>query len=215
MQSLDQRGGTGRATAERLLANGHPVTAFARNPVTLPSDWAGSTVVQGDVRDQGAVRRAVDGQDAVVVCLGISTSPVLARLGAPVNTPLNVCSAGTRNVVDPMRSEGVRRLVCVTAWGVGDSHGAVPWFFRAFRWLFLQERYADKERQEQVVRTSGLDWTVVRPVGLSNGPATGRYLVSPDGVIRHPLVARADVAAAIARLLTTDEYLGKTVMVSG
>lgn len=197
-------GGTGLATIKALLAGGHEVTALVREAGRLPV-LDGVRVVTGDVLDAGAVAQAVAGQDVVFVTLGMTR-------GRP--TAADVCSAGTRNVVEAMQAAGVKRLLVVTTLGMGETRPKAPLLFRLVMATILKPQIADKAVQEAVVMASGLDWTLVRPVGLSSKPGTGQYLADPAQV-RSMQVSREDVAAAMVALAERGERIGEAVIVSG
>jgi uncharacterized protein YbjT (DUF2867 family) len=114
-------GGSGRAAVAWLLAAGHHVTAFARSPERLSLNSERLVRVQGDALDPSDVARAVTGQDAVVVTLGIQENPIRVRLFGPARTPLDVRSRGTRLVIEEVRRQGVRRLSVQTSYGVGAT----------------------------------------------------------------------------------------------
>ncbi len=125
--------------------------------------------------------------------------------------PVRLFSRATRVLVAAMTETGVKRLICLTGFGAGDSRGkGGPLYTAAFR-LFLGRAYADKDVQEAIVRASALDWVIVRPVILTNGPATGAYrvLVDPKDW-RCGFIARADVADFLVRQIDDDTYLGRT-----
>ena len=111
-------GGTGRALVEQGLARGHDVTAFVRNPAGLPVQHQRLVVARGDVLDPASVEAAVRGQDAVLCALGHKRWFY----------PNRILSDGTRNLIGAMESQGVRRLVCETALGIGDTWGRMPAF---------------------------------------------------------------------------------------
>ncbi len=211
-------GKAGRAVALTLLAAGHQVTAFGRNRAELPA-YPGISLRVGDALNAAEVASAVAGQDAVVVSLGDSLNPVVlklgARLGVKRNTPPNICEAGTANVIAATAAAPVRRLVCITSYGVGDTRERLSLVTRLwFRALQLGEQLADKERQEKLVRNSGLDWTLVQPVGLTDGAATGRWLASTAGERRKRTVSRVDLAAFIAQVLEGGGYVRESVVLS-
>ncbi|MGY1704062.1 NAD(P)-dependent oxidoreductase [Geodermatophilus sp. SYSU D00697] len=189
-------GGSGRAAVDALAARGHEVTAFARRASAVYEERAGVRAVDGDATVAADVERAVRGQDAVVVALGISESPLRVRLLGSRGTPLDVRSRGTRTVVAAMRSAGVRRLVVQSSYGVGETRTRLPLSSRLVLALLLRPQIADHERQERLVRDSGLDWTLVQPVYLTDGdePAT----VSPDGDVEEWRVSRAAVGSVLA-----------------
>ena len=211
-------GRAGRAVALTLLVAGHQVTAFGRNREKLPA-YKGVSLVVGDALNAADVASAVVGQDAVVVSLGDSRNPVVLKLGAKLgvkrNTPPNICEVGTANVIAAMAAASVKRLICITSYGVGDTRDRLSPVFRLwFRVLQLREQLADKERQEKLVKASGLDWTLVQPVGLTDGAATGRWLASTSGDRRKRTVSRVDLADFIAQVLDGGRYVRETVVVS-
>jgi uncharacterized protein YbjT (DUF2867 family) len=207
-------GGTGLATSRALLAAGHEVTAFARDPAKLPPGLA-VTKRRGDVMLPAEVAGAVTGQDAVIVSLGNSQNPFALMLGARRTTPADVCEVGTRNIVAAMQSAGIARLLVVTAFGIGDTRAHLPFAFRLFYRTVLREHMAAKEKQEAVVKASGLDWTLVQPVGLTDGPATGVWLADTNGTIRGQRMSRADVASFLVSLVNDEKYSRATVALSG
>jgi nucleoside-diphosphate-sugar epimerase len=162
-------GGSGRAAVEQLIALGHEVSAFSRRAAfdsALPV-----RTITGDVMRAADVERAVMGQDAVIVTLGIRENPLRVRLLGPAHTPLDVRSAGTRNIIAAMRSHGVRKLIVQTSYGVGDTRERLGFLDRLFFALLLKPQIADTELQQADVVSSGLDWIVVQPVHLTDGPA--------------------------------------------
>ena len=194
-------GGTGRQVVEQALAKGYRIRALVRDPAKL-AEGDGLTPVQGDVLDQAAVDRCVEGCDAVVCVLGShgSADPVEDR--------------GTERILTAMKTNGQRRLIVVTSMGVGDSIDQVAAFFRAIMRLTLKRVMEAKERQEQAIMASGLDWTIVRPGGLTDGPRTGSYQSGLDKSIKATRVSRADVADFILRELEAGDYIGQTPAVS-
>ncbi len=188
-------GGTGRAVVEQALAAGHEVTALLRNPSSLQLEHESLHLVAGDALDPSSVERAIEKHDAVVSSLG--TRPWR-------HTP--ICSQGTGTIVAAMQKTGVRRLVCVSSFGVGETRAHASWFLRGLMDLTIGRSLADKEVMESTVRASDLDWILVRPVGLTSGRARG-VRAADDGSIRGGLVARADVAAFVLAQVTGNEWL--------
>lgn len=210
-------GRTGRAVLLTLLAEGHQVTAFARDPAKLPA-WPGHdfTAIKGDALQPADVAGAVAGHDAVVVCLGDSSNPVLVRLGMKRSTAANICAAGTANIVAAMQAAAVKRLICVTAYAISETRSRLSPAFKAWHFAMqLRAQLADKEAQEQVVRASGLEWTLVRPVGLTDGAYTGRWLASTTGERRKRTISRVDLARFIVDTLDEGRNVREAVVVSG
>ena len=199
-------GGTGREIVRQAIEAGHTVTLLARDPKTAETSFPGTRIVGGDVLDQAAVERAMDGQEVVVCSLGSGLS--FARM--------TMLSEGTSRLVAAMTAKGVRRLVCITGVGAGDSRGHGGF---VYNWLIrptiLRQVYADKDRQEAVVRGSGLDWIIVRPAVLTDGPVTGRYQALTDlKGVQSDKISRADVADFVLKQITGDRFVGKTPLLT-
>ncbi len=192
-------GGLGRAAASTAAARGDKVTAFARQPGRLHLE-SSVRVVEGNALDAEAVAGAIAGQDAVLSALG----------GRPWRDR-DVCAQGTRNIVDAMRRHGVRRLVVVSSLGVGDSREQLGWLVRNVAApLVMRRSFEDKERMEEVVRSSELDWVIVRPGLLTGGRPSGRWRAAVDEPIQVGFITRADAAAFCLVQLSSDEYLRRT-----
>jgi uncharacterized protein YbjT (DUF2867 family) len=209
-------GGSGRAALRELLRRDHEVTAFSRHATALAARLGTDRVrgIDGDATNPGDVDRAVRGQDAVVVTLGISENPVRVRLLGPAATPIDVRSRGTRIVIEAMRRHGVRRLVVQTSYGVGPTREQLPIMQRLIFRLLLLPQIADTERQDQLVRSSGLDWTNIQPVNLTNDDAAGLPFTSTTGETRGWKVARARVGRFLAESVESRDYLAQTVSLS-
>lgn len=192
--------GVGLQLIVQGLSAGHSITAFARHPEAIAASHDRLRKLKGNVLDPEAVGRAVAGQDAVVCTLGKRT---------PWEPPPDLFSRGTAILLEAMTASGVRRLVCVTGIGAGDSrgHGGVL-YDRLFRGLIIKRMYDDKDRQEALVEASGLDWTIVRPGFLTNGPATGEYRALTDlAGVSAGAISRADVAHFILQELALGRYV--------
>jgi uncharacterized protein YbjT (DUF2867 family) len=197
-------GGTGREVVKQALAAGHQVTALARDPSRLVGSDPNLTVVAGSVLEAAPVQQALQGTDAAIVSLGNTA-----------NNPDYVVSQGTQVILDAIgQLGGPRRVVVVSSMGVGDSKDQVSFAFKMLITTVLRKPMEDKERQEALVKASGLEWTIVRPGGLTDGPATGQYRAGVDPTISAGQVARADVAAFVLQQLTDDTYLRQAPAVS-
>lgn len=193
-------GGSGRYLVTQALERGHAVTALVRTPAKMNVNHQRLTVIKGNVLDLPSVEQAVSGQDAVLCALGHKRWFY----------PNRILSQGTENIVNAMKTHGVRRFVCESSLGVGDSFGRLGIYYTLFTIPFiLPFYYWDKGRQEAVIRASGLDWTIVRPGVLNNR--------KPRGHIRHGRgvgswiwtvrISRADVARFMLDQITDHMYL--------
>jgi putative NADH-flavin reductase len=199
-------GSIGRPLVEQALEQGHTVTAFARNPAKLDIQHPNLKVVQGDVMNLTSVEQAVQGQDAVLCVLGSGGQ----RKGS-------IRSEGTRQIIQAMEKTGVRRLICQTTLGAGDSWENLNLFWKYIMFgAFLREVFVDHEKQENEVKQSRLDWTIVRPGAFVDGDRTGHYrhgFPSTDKTAKLK-ISRADVAEFLLQQLTNDAYLYKTPSLS-
>lgn len=198
--------GIGRQLVEQALAAGHGVTALARRPERLAMEHERLRKARGDILDAQSLSGAMSGQNAVCCAIGVST---------PWEQP-GVFAQGTERLLQAMKSNAVRRLVCVTGIGAGDSkgHGGFLYDCIAFP-LLLKAVYADKDRQEALIRAADVDWTIVRPGFLSNGPLTRRYRVLTDlSGVRAGWISRADVAHFMLEELAANRYLRQTPLLT-
>lgn len=208
-------GGSGRAVTAELLGRGCGVTACSRHATDL-TGAPGLTRIDVDVMDATAVDAVMAGHDAVVVTLGISESALLVRLVGARRTPNEVRSIGTRHVVEGMQHHGLDRLVVQTSYGVGPTRGRLPWLERQVFRIVLAPQIADTERQEEVVRASGLDWVIAQPVTLTDGDEPGPAFASAAGDTRAMRVTRERVARFLVDAATTSTTpAGTTVALSG
>ncbi|SCX23610.1 putative sugar epimerase YhfK [Agrobacterium sp. DSM 25558] len=199
-------GATGRLIVSTAIAKGYEVAALVRSKAKA-ADLAGAELIEGDARDPAALTRAIAGCDAVISSLGTAMSPF---------REVTLLSTATRALVDVMEQQNSRRLVCITGLGAGDSRGHGGFFFdRLFLPLMLRKVYEDKNRQEDAIRASTLDWTIVRPTVLNDKPARGgiKALTDLSGV-HGGTIARADVAEFVVQQLATDTWLRKVPLIT-
>lgn len=197
--------GIGLATVKRALDAGHEVRALARSAASIALEHPSLRKIPGDALDAAAVKGAVAGADVVIEALGL-------RPGKAYLIGTTLFSTATRVLVDAMQASGVRRLIAVTGLGAGDSRGRGGLLYDTLMFpLVLKRIYDDKDIQEMIIRRSSLDWTIVRPGLLDDGPATGRYrvLLDPKDWRAGP-IARADVADFLVKQITDVSMLGKT-----
>ena len=196
-------GSIGQCVTRQALGLGYDVTALVRQPDRVAEANVKLKCIQGDVlKDFAAVRQVVAGSDAVVVALGAGARG-------------RVRAEGTRNIIEAMKLEGVKHLICQSTMGAGDSARLLN---ARWRWLFwgpLRWAMADHEQQETFVRESGLDWTIVRPASFTDGPLTEAYrhgdLLGEALTLK---VSRADVAHFLVNEARQPRYIGDSVSLS-
>ena len=208
-------GGTGRATIDALLGRGHRVTAFSRHAESIEHPSPELTRINGDATNPKDVDSVVAGHDAVVITLGITENPLRVRLFGPARTPLDVRSAGTRNVIAAMQRHDVRRLVVQSSYGVGETRESLRWIDRLIFEALLKPQIADTEVQEIEVRHSGVDWVLVQPVHLSDDETEGAPFASATGEVQGWTISRRGVAEFLAEATLRPDYVGESVALSG
>ena len=183
-------GGVGRHVVRLALDAGHPVTAVARRADGIDPR---AQVVLDDVLGEGCFERHMAGHDAVVSALGL-------RRRSPANpwsrlvSPPDFCSRTATTMVAAMRANDVRRVVAVSAAGVGDSAGSMNALMKFFvARSNVGVAYRDLAVMERVFTESGLDWCCPRPTRLTHGPLTRRVTIT-DSFPMSAAITRADVA---------------------
>jgi putative NADH-flavin reductase len=176
--------GVGAEVVRAALGAGHEVTAFARGAIPAAPNLK---VIQGDAMNTDAVVAALPGHDATVCALGGG------------NNANDTRSRGTANIVSAMKAVGMKRLVCISSFAVGESRQG---FFANFVWLFLRKALEEHEKQETIIKASGLDWTIIRPTQLTNTPKRGAYRTGKVSPGFGSAISRADVADFALKTLT-------------
>ena len=203
-------GATGRQLVAQALDLDHEVTAFIRDASRLVGRSRKFRSVVGNVMDAASVESAVPGHDAVLIALGTMPEQPQDRNRRQPREP--VCSLGTRHIVTSMVRHSVDRLIVETSLAVGSSRADARFGAAAMvRWA-LRDVMNDKERQEAIVRDSDLDWTIVRPARLTNGPRTFKIQAGeslPWSVLSR--ISRADVAAFMLGVLANASMFRKTL----
>jgi putative NADH-flavin reductase len=201
---LGATGSIGRLVVDEALRRGHEITALVRDPKTLDASASRFNVVRGDALHPASVAAAVAGQDGVIYTLGA---------GNVRHTTL--FSDTTQILLREMERLDVRRLICVTGVGAGDTKGHGGFLYdRILYPLFTKGIYADKDRQETLIRQSGLDWTIVRPASFRKNTPRGelRVVLSVDGVVLR-VIGRGEVAAFIVDELEQHRYSRQAVFI--
>lgn len=199
-------GRTGGHLVRQALDRGLHVRAFARTPAKIDAEHPRLEIVQGDVQDPAAVERGVAGVDAVISALGPTT-----------NAPDRQVTRGTRHVLEAMHRHGVRRIVVTGGAGVSDPHDRPTLLNRLVTVVLkavARQVYEDMRGATELVRSSDLDWTVVRLPRLTDDPATGTvrsgYLGGDVGI----RIGRADAASFVLDQLDTHRYLRAAPVIS-
>lgn len=199
-------GVTGRILVTQAIDLGHSVTVLARNPKTT---FNKARVVHGDVRNADAVSATLDVADVVISLLGPSLRGSLlehSRIGVE----------GTAQIIRSMEAMHLRRLIAVSAFGASDSYSATTFPFRLAMASLLRGIYADKNGMEATVTASSIDWTIVRPTNLRNGPSMGKVIVNPPGPLGlRDYIYRADLASFLLNRAPEPQFIKTTIVISG
>lgn len=196
-------GGTGRALIDQALQGGYQVTALVRNPDKMKVKNANLNIVKGNVLDALSLDLVMPGHDAVICVLGHKQWFIKTT----------ILSRGTKNIIDSMEKYGVKRLICQTSLGIADSKFKLGLYYTLFvEPVIVYFYFRDKEKQEALIKSSNLEWTIVRPTELTNGRLRktykhgihlGNYLLT-----RH--ISRKDAAHFLLQQLTSNQYVNKT-----
>ncbi len=198
--------GIGAQLLDQALAKNHRVTVVARDTTRIQKNDNHLRVLRGDILDADAVDSAVEGQHFVCITIG----------RGPTRKPVSLFSEGTKNVIAAMKRHSVSKLICVTGIGAGDSKGHGGFLYnKIINPLLLKTIYEDKEIQEALVRDAQLEWMIVRPGFLTNGPRTERYRALTDlQGVKAGKISRADVAHFILTQLDSMTHLRKTPLLT-
>jgi uncharacterized protein YbjT (DUF2867 family) len=200
--------GTGALAVRTALDRGHRVTAFARSPQKLTLSHPNLERIVGDFHRSDSIESAVPRHDAVVVTASA------ASFKAFRDNP-RYFSQGTEHVIAAMQHAHVKRLVVLSALGVGESSRLLNPFVRFIVGLLLKPTFEDHERQENLVRSSGLEWVVARPGRLTNGASHRRYVTKTNLEPVPAAISRADVADFLVRACEEPTWVGHAVSLGG
>ncbi len=201
-------GATGQQIVKQALQLGYKVTAFARDPSKVILKHEKLSIVKGDILDYDSIEKAVQSHNAVMSALGIRTFK-----------KNSIMSDGTRNIIKAMQQQNIKRFICMSSIGVGNSkeqQSGLGFLYNKILIPYLMKNmFNDKELQEQIIQESNLNWTIVRPTRLTNGEKTGNYKAfSYNERNYNPKISRADVAGFMLEILNNDKYIKECVSIS-
>ncbi len=194
--------GIGLETVRQALEAGHHVRALARSAEEMALSDPNLEKVNGDALKPEDLEAALIEVNVVIQTLGVGLGDLFR--------PVHLFSDATRALIAAMQVKGVKRLICVTGFGAGDSRASISCLQRLPFEIVFRRAYEDKSLQERLVKASGLDWTIARPGVLTDGPRTGRYrILSEPSQWRNGMISRADVADFLVRQIENQAYLGQ------
>jgi putative NADH-flavin reductase len=188
-------GATGQQLVEQALAANHEVTAFVRNVSSLPLQHANFKTIVGNFDQPDAVQRAAQNADVVISVLGVR------KKGLP-----DVCTEGVRSILAAMEVQQKRRLIVLSAYGAGETQDS-SLSAKMIR-MILADKMRDKDHMEALVSATSIDWTIVRPPALTNGPLSGKYRAGVGLKIGFfAKLSRADLAQFIMGEASFGQYI--------
>ncbi len=194
--------GVGLETVMQALEAGYEVRALSRNAHSIQITHRNLEKISASAIDSEAIHSAVDGCDAVISVIGIM----------PTLKPVDIFSNSAKVLISAMSAVGVKRLIAVTGLGAGNSKGTGGLLYsKIFQPFLLGSIYADKDREEDLIQNSTLEWTIVRPGILTRLPKKGNYqvLTEPESW-SGGFISRSDVADFLVKQIVDRKYIGKT-----
>lgn len=208
---LGATGQTGQHLVQQALQQGHSVTAVVRNPAKLAVQHDNLKVVEANIFSADNLKDHFKGQDVVMSCLGFSASFFSAVTGYTLS--MNA-------VVNAMREAKVNRLITMTSWYTDPNSGTqAPFMIRLLLLPMIRSVLTNMFQMEQfLLKTNDINWTVVRPPGLKNLPASTQEILTHEGYFVPDIsgrpVARGDVARYMLSLLSSDAWSKKGVAIT-
>jgi putative NADH-flavin reductase len=203
---LGANGRTGIEIVKQALEKGWVVKALVRDKQKIKLANPNLHVVEGNPMRIDEVTKVVEETDAVYVALNIGRKTDMPW--SKVVSPLDLLRVSIDNTINAMQENGVKRVITVSAWGTGDSYKETNWIFKfLIKKTNVGVAYAGHEDQERLLRKSGLDWTSVRPVGLSNSEKQKSVRVSIKGDKKlNMTISRKDVARFMLDIVDDEKY---------
>lgn len=210
---LGATGRTGKHVLEQALEQGYQVSCLVRKPERLQGQQNVS-IFEGDPRNTVDLQNAMAGCQAVISVLNISRTSDFPW--SPLRTPKTFLSDTLSAVVDVATTNTIDRIMLCSAWGVGDSRKDIPFWFRwTIDYSNIKYAYLDHERQEEVLKRSKLNYTIIRPVGLTNFNQNLSIKESENNSPRpNLLISRKAVASYMVKCLTLNEIQSEIVVIS-
>jgi uncharacterized protein YbjT (DUF2867 family) len=206
---LGATGLTGRLVVEQALTRGDQVVAYVRNPDGIAAN-PGLEIAVGQLGDTLALKAAINGADAVLVCLGTHKQRMKKNV--------DLMQKSLPSIIKAMQEANVPRMVLMSAYGVGETARTAGLIARVVYRMVVGAIYQDKERSEALLPGSGLKWTSVYPVVLTDGPPAAAVEVRPMTQVHKvaglPKVSRADVARVMLDAARDDRTIGQKLLVS-
>ncbi|MGH2623691.1 MAG: NAD(P)-dependent oxidoreductase [Sphingobacterium sp.] len=198
-------GTAGLEIVKQALKNDHIVTAFVRNSEKLSNlNSQNLQVYKGDVLNVKNVENAIVGSDAVLCALGDGRGGKIRE-------------SGTLNIIQAMNNVNVKRFICISTLGIGESYGNLNFIWKYIMFgFFLKSAFNDHKLQEYYIWNSQLKFTIVRPSALIDGSITNDFKIGFDEKYNNLKlkISKQDVANFLLNQLDSEEYIMKAVSIS-
>ena len=209
---LGATGRTGKLVLEKALAGDHQVNILVRNSNRIKQQ-PGLIIFEGDPANQADLQKALSGCHYVISALNISRKSDFPW--SPLRTPPTYLSDVMQGLLS-ITDNQLKRIIICSAWGVSETREDIP---KWFKWFIdnsnIKFAYHDHERQEKMLERSQFEWTIVRPVGLTNAKAEQSVKESFDNQPRPSLtISRKAVANYLVKSLKDDGLSRKKVVIS-
>lgn len=212
---LGATGRTGREILHQALQAGIAVNVLVRDSGKIKLVNKALRIVESKTLDKTALRNAMQGCDAVISALNISRNSDFPW--SSLRTPKTLLSDTVRNVIEIAPELTIKRIIVLSAWGVHETKKDIPFWFR---WLIdfshIGAGYRDHERQETLLEASNLDWTSIRPVGLTNFKGRKPILTTITNNSPKPnlVISRSNVAHYLLEVYRDKSYIKQAVIIS-
>ena len=202
-------GKTGTLVVDEALKRGHEVVAVTRSPLQQSADGQFENRI-GDATSSRFVAEAILGCEKVISCIGQTRKSPLSKSSSPANIPTSV----TRAIVTAIGRDPARQVVYMSAFGVGDDLKKHSIVFRTVLKLFsIGNAYKDHAEAERILKSSGVSWTIVRPVGLTDDNKGDTAVDLGNTWSSFDTVSRKAVARFLVDCIEDGKFLGKTMTI--
>ncbi len=211
---LGATGRTGKLILEVALYQGYEINCLVREPKKIDVNHKNLKIYTGSPERISELENAMQDCDGIISALNISRKSDFPW--SKLRTPKTFLSDAMKNVISLTDKNGINRLVVCSAWGVSETKKEIPFWFK---WFIENSNigiaYEDHERQEKIITSSHLKWTIVRPTGLTNFKKEKKIIESYNNEPKPKLtISRINVAKYMVNALSDNELIGKKPTIS-
>ena len=214
MATIALLGATGRSGVpftKLALQQGHTIHALVRDPLKMTIQHPQLRVIKGDALNPVSINNILEGADGVVSFLGQDKA-----------SEADLQTKATSLIISAMKARQLRRFISITGGGVRDAAHDKPGFMDNMIVFIMKNlagasprnALADGISHAELIKQSGLNWTIVRGPMLTDDPARGTYKVGYVGTVGGIKLTRADLAAFVLEEWENGEWTGKMPFVT-